>query len=239
MKILLFILVVFFTSIGALGQTWKPVTRQYLEAHERVNEANSSLMEMWSLIEYDSKYFSTRNAKLRYKDYLIFPGDMAYESTTNNQAIKITKSDFIFFQNIETQKIERVINLNDILKNAQIKQIWADRKMLKRGGSILEQLVRVNEHKKYIMPSIAITEDGRYLFFGTASNTYKYDLTTNEWSEVIIDGEYVALSPANGILEDNIIVFMIMKRIGKDGYTPVEDRYIEYNYVSKKFISKL
>lgn len=243
MKTIFSVLLILVTSIFAVGQGLKPVTREFLAMAESANQGKSSLKEMYSLVEYDSKYFSTHNAYLLYGKHQIFAGDMVYEPTNGlTVAIQLkSQSDYIFFRNIHTGKIERVIDLKDILKGAKIKQIWGDANGKKetftsKRASLANARNKILQNKK---PSIAITEDGKYLFFGTATNTYQYDLTTDEWNEIVIDDTYITtLSPENEIVKGNGLIFMIMTPSGRDGLSSNHERYIVYDYISKKHVIK-
>lgn len=224
MKYLFSLVLGLFITINSWSQQLEPLTQEYLAAQNTKYKVN--LADRYSLFKHEGYYYGTHKAFLLYKNIQIFAGDMAYKSNTNLQPLRfVSQSDFIFFKNMDTDEVVKVIDLKPILKDAEIKQI---------GHAFDGSHKTKYQHEKHVYPSIAITEDGKYLFFGTATNTYKYDLTTDTWEEIIINNRHVELSPMNKIVSNTTLIFMIMQPIGTDGWTYDRSKFLKYDFVSKK-----
>lgn len=208
----------FLTTILAFGQNLIPVGPNYLFKQESLNtHGKKSLKDAYSLIQYDTVYYKTDNTVLITDSHFIYPLSRAYQSINNYQPFYFkSQTDYILFQNKITGDFDRVIDLKNILKDGEIKQIWHTPRM----------------------SSISISNDNKYLFFATATNTFIYNLENNRYAEIVVKGRNVTLSPVNGILTNNNIVLMIMDKVNKFDWTPNKNFYVEFNYQTKQYIIK-
>ncbi|MEP2668847.1 MAG: hypothetical protein ABJH04_07625 [Cyclobacteriaceae bacterium] len=216
MKCFVFIIVALHTSFDVAAQTeLRQVTGEYLQSQERGNiHGSQTLEEAYRLIEYQSLFYSKTHVSLKYNNHLLFPLDYTYEtiSTLQDQPFYFTgHSKYIAFYNIETNGIDRVIELDSILSTATVPQIFSNNKGV----------------------SIAVSKDEQYLFFGTATNTYQYNLADGSYKEIRPHPSKIfCLDPVNEILQGTTLIFQLRKTY--NGYDFYEgNEFIEYDYIKK------